>query len=382
MLLMQATGAGAAGRSGGPCKGSGVMKICVVGAGAIGGLLGARLAIAGETVTLIARGAHLEAIRARGLEVAMQDGAVVHTADVTAIGDLKECGPQDLVILGVKAHQIPPIAGGLPALFGPETVVLTTQNGIPWWYFQRHGGPLDGTVLDALDPGGVIAGAIAPERIIGCIAYPAAEIAGPGRIRHVEGSRFPVGELDGSVTERVNALSGTLQRAGFKSPVLDDIRSEIWLKAWGNLSFNPISALTHSTLADICGFPPTRDLAARMMTEAQAVAGKLGISFRVSLERRIAGAERVGRHKTSMLQDTESGKALETEALIGAVAELGRLTGTPTPSIDAVCALTRLLGHVIEEERVRIRAEPLAPALQAVPASAAPVMAASANGGD
>ena len=382
MLLMQATGAGAAGRFGGPCKGSGVMKICVVGAGAIGGLLGARLAIAGETVTLIARGAHLEAIRARGLEVAMQDGAVVHTADVTAIGDLKECGPQDLVILGVKAHQIPPIAGGLPALFGPETVVLTTQNGIPWWYFQRHGGPLDGTVLDALDPGGVIAGAIAPERIIGCIAYPAAEIAGPGRIRHVEGSRFPVGELDGSVTERVNALSGTLQRAGFKSPVLDDIRSEIWLKAWGNLSFNPISALTHSTLADICGFPPTRDLAARMMTEAQAVAGKLGISFRVSLERRIAGAERVGRHKTSMLQDTESGKALETEALIGAVAELGRLTGTPTPSIDAVCALTRLLGHVIEEERVRIRAEPLAPALQAVPASAAPVMAASANGGD
>ncbi len=353
------------------------MKICVVGAGAIGGLLGARLAAAGEDVTLIARGAHLDAIRARGIEVTMNDDAVVHAADVAATGGLKESGPQDLVILGVKAHQIAPIVGDLPALFGPGTVVLTTQNGIPWWYFQRHGGPFDGTVLDSLDPGGVIAGAIAPERIIGCIAYPAAEITGPGRIRHIEGSRFPVGELDGSVTERVSALSGTLQRAGFKSPVLADIRSEIWLKAWGNLSFNPISALTHATLIDICRFPLSRDLAARMMTEAQDVAGRLGISFRVPLEKRIAGAERVGRHKTSMLQDAESGKALETEALIGAVAELGRLTGTPTPSIDAVYALTRLLGHVIEEERVRVRAEPLAPALRAAPG---PEMAA--NGGD
>ena len=353
------------------------MKICVAGAGAIGGLLGARLAVAGEDVTLIARGAHLEAIRARGLEVTMNDGAVVRATDIAATDRLKECGPQDLVILGVKAHQIAPIAGDLTALFGPETVVLTTQNGIPWWYFQRHGGPLDGTGLDSLDPGGVIAEAIAPERIIGCIAYPAAEITAPGRIRHIEGSRFPVGELDGSATERVGALSGTLQRAGFKSPVLADIRSEIWLKAWGNLSFNPISALTHATLVDICRFPPSRDLAARMMTEAQDVAGRLGISFRVPLEKRIAGAERVGRHKTSMLQDAESGKALETEALIGAVAELGRLTGTPTPSIDAVHALTRLLGHVIEQERVRIRAEPLAPPLRAAPGPAA-----AANGGD
>ena len=353
------------------------MKICVVGAGAIGGLLGARLAVAGEDVTLIARGAHLEAIRTRGLEVTMHDGAVVRAADIVATSDMRECGRQDLVILGVKAHQIPPIAGELPALFGPETMVLTTQNGIPWWYFQRHGGPFDGTVLAALDPGGVIAGAVAAERIIGCIAYPAAEITTPGRIRHIEGIRFPVGELDGSVTERVSALSETLQRAGFKSPVLDNIRSEIWLKAWGNLSFNPISALTHATLVDICQFPPSRDLAARMMTEAQAVAAKLGISFRVPLEKRIAGAERVGKHKTSMLQDAESGKALETEALIGAVAELGRLTQTPTPSIDAVLALTRLLGHIIEEERVRVRAEPIMPVLRAVPDSAV-----GANGGD
>ena len=353
------------------------MKICVVGAGAIGGLLGARLAVAGEEITLIARGAHLEAIRARGLEVTMNDGAVVHAADVTATGDMRECGHQDLVVLGVKAHQIAPIAGELPALFGPRTIVLTTQNGIPWWYFQRHGGPLEGTRLESLDPEGRIAGAVAPERIVGCIAFPAAEITAPGRIRHIEGTRFPLGELDGSVSERVTALSGMLQRAGFKAPVLEDIRSEIWLKAWGNLSFNPISALTHATLADICRFPPSRALAAQMMTEARDVAAKLGISFRVPLEKRIAGAERVGRHKTSMLQDAEAGKALETEALIGAVVELGRLTGTPTPSIDAVCAMTRLLGHVIAEERVRVRAEPLAPALRAVSGSGS----AAANAG-
>ena len=354
------------------------MKVCVVGAGAIGGLLGARLAVAGEEITLIARGAHLEAIRARGLEVTMNDGAVVHAADVTATGDMRECGRQDLVILGVKAHQIAPIAGELSALLGPRTLVLTTQNGIPWWYFQRHGGPLDGTRLESLDPGGRIADAIAPERIVGCIAYPAAEITAPGRIRHIEGTRFPLGELDGVVSERVTALSGMLQRAGFKAPVLDDIRSEIWLKAWGNLSFNPISALTHATLADICRFPPSRALAAQMMAEAQDVAAKLGISFRVPLEKRIAGAERVGRHKTSMLQDAEAGKALETEALIGAVVELGRLTGTQTPSIDAVCAMTRLLGHVITEERVRIRTEPLAPALRAVPGPGP----SAANAGD
>ncbi|MCY4222816.1 MAG: 2-dehydropantoate 2-reductase [Thiotrichales bacterium] len=343
------------------------MKICVVGAGAIGGLLGARLAVAGEEVTLVARGAHMEAMRARGLEVTMNDGAVVRAADVVVTDDVKECGPQDLVVLAVKAHQIASVAGGLPTLFGRGTVVLTAQNGIPWWYFQHHGGPLDGTVLDSLDPGGTISAAIAPERIVGCIAYPAAEITAPGRIRHIEGTRFPVGELDGSTTDRVQALSETLQRAGFKSPVLDNIRSEIWLKAWGNLSFNPISALTHATLVDICQFPPSRDLAARMMTEAQEVAAKLGISFRVPLEKRIAGAERVGRHKTSMLQDAEAGRALETEAIIGAVVELGRLTGTPTPAVDTVCALTRLLGHTIETERVRVRAESLAVSLRSVP---------------
>ena len=258
------------------------MRICVVGAGAIGGLLGARLAEAGEDVTLIARGAHLEAIRARGLAVTLADGVVVHATDLAATGDMGECGAQDLVILGVKAHQIAPIVDEIHGLLGPNTIVLTTQNGIPWWYFQRYGGRLDGTPLDSVDPGGVIAKSIAPERIIGCIAYPAAEITAPGRIRHIEGSRFPIGELDGAITNRASTLSQMLQRAGFKAPVVEDIRAEIWLKAWGNLTFNPISALTHATLVDICRFPPTRDLAVRMMTEAQQVAAGLGISFRVS----------------------------------------------------------------------------------------------------
>jgi 2-dehydropantoate 2-reductase len=334
------------------------MKICVVGAGAIGGLLGARLAVAGEEVTLIARGAHLDAIRDRGLEVAMNDGAVVRAADIAATDNIRECGRQDLVVLAVKAHQIAPIAGDLPALFGRGTVVLTTQNGLPWWYFQRHGGPLDGTVLDSLDPGGRVAAAIAPERIIGCIAYPAAEISAPGRIRHIEGTRFPVGELDGSATDRVRALSEALQRAGFKSPVLENIRSEIWLKAWGNLSFNPISALTHATLADICRFPQSRDLAARMMTEAQEVAAKLGISFRVPLEKRIAGAERVGRHKTSMLQDVEVGKPLEIDGMLGAVVELAEVTGVEVPTLRALYACVSLLSKTIVDEQIRIKGSP------------------------
>jgi 2-dehydropantoate 2-reductase len=298
------------------------MKICVVGAGAIGGLLGARLASAGHEVSLVARGAHLRAIRFDGLQLHMNDGSVIRATDLEASNDFHSLGPHDLVILGLKAHQIEAVADELPSLFHDDTVVLTAQNGIPWWYFQRHGGPLDGTVLKSLDPEGRISRAINPQRIIGCIAYPAAEIMRPGVIRHIEGMRFPVGELDGSDSERVRTVSALMTGAGFKSPILDNIRAEIWLKAWGNLSFNPISALTHSTLADICQHPDGHALAATMMTEAQAVAESLGISFRVPLEKRIAGAERVGKHKTSMLQDVECGKALETEAIIGAVVEL------------------------------------------------------------
>ncbi len=241
------------------------MKICVVGAGAIGGLLGGRLAAAGEEVTLVARGAHLEAMRKRGLWVFMRDGEEVVVPSPRVTDHIGSCGVQDLVILGLKAHQIDAVAEELPALFGPETVVLTTQNGIPWWYFQKLPGPWEGTVLRSVDPEGRITRAIDPDRLIGCIAYPAAEIESPGIIRHIEGMRFPVGELDGRETDRVRRISECLVRAGFKSPILEDIRSEIWLKAWGNLAFNPISALTHTTLVDICRFPPSRALAARMM---------------------------------------------------------------------------------------------------------------------
>lgn len=333
------------------------MKVCVVGAGAIGGLLGARLAGAGHDVSLVARGAHLQAIRFDGLQLQMNDGSVVKATDLEASDEIRSLGPHDLVILGLKAHQIEAVADQLPSLFHEETMVLTAQNGIPWWYFQRHGGALDGTVLKSLDPEGRISRAIEPGRIIGCIAYPAVEIIRPGVIRHIEGMRFPVGELDGSDSDRVRAVSALMTEAGFKSPVLDNIRAEIWLKAWGNLSFNPISALTHSTLVDICQHPDGHALAATMMAEAQAVAERLGVTFRVPLEKRIAGAERVGKHKTSMLQDVECGKALETEAIIGAVVELGELTGVPTPTIRAIYQATRLLSHTLVEETVCVRAD-------------------------
>ena len=356
------------------------MKICVVGAGSIGGLLGVRLALAGEDVTLVARGPHLQAIRRTGLRVCYRDGTTEVAGDVAATSDMGACGRQDLVILGLKAHQIAPVVDDIRALFGPDTMVLTTQNGLPWWYFQRHGGPYEGYRIEALDPDGRLTDGIEARRIIGCIAYPAATIARPGVIRHIEGSRFPVGELDGTETDRVRLVSETLHRAGFKSPVLTDIRSEIWLKAWGNLSFNPISALCHATLVDICRFAPTRELAANMMTEAQAIAEKLGVTFRVPLEKRIAGAEKVGKHKTSMLQDVEAGRALETEALIGAVLEMGRLTGTPTPYISAIYAAVKLLGRTIESENVFVKAQALEPpALAAVPVEE-PALVGSAAG--
>ena len=338
------------------------MKICVVGAGSIGGLLGVKLHNLAEDVTLIARGAHLAAIRKDGLKLLMNDGTAEVAIGVKATEDVRELGTQDLVILGVKAHQIEPIVDDVVHLLGPESVLLTTQNGIPWWYFQKHGGEHDGRSIEAVDPNGRIASTIDPKHIVGCIAYPAAGISQPGTIRHVEGYRFPVGELDGSETERIHAISALLIRAGFKSPILANLRAELWLKLWGNLTFNPISALTHSTLVDICQFPPSRQLAADMMREAQLVAHELGIDFRVSLDKRIEGAEKVGKHKTSMLQDVEAGKGMEIESLIGAVAELGRITDTPTPHIDAVYALIKLLDKTVQEERLYLKGKPLAQA--------------------
>ena len=268
-------------------------------------------------------------------------------------------GPQDLVILGLKAHQIAPVADEIKTLLGPDTVVLTTQNGIPWWYFQNHGGEHEGYTIKAADPAGVISANIPADHILGCIAYPAAEIAEPGVIKHIEGMRFPIGELNGRDSARAQKISELLTIAGFKAPILGDLRAEMWLKLWGNLSFNPISALTHSTLVDICQFPLSRELAANMMTEAQDIAHKLGIAFRVPLEKRIAGAERVGKHKTSMLQDIEAGKAIEIESMIGAVIELGELTQTPTPYISAVYACVSLLSKTVSDEQIRIKGEPL-----------------------
>lgn len=335
------------------------MKICVVGAGSIGGLLGAKLHLIGEDVTLIARGAHLDAIRNNGLKLIMHDGDIQVAKNIKVTSDIRSVGPQDLVILGLKAHQIEPIVEDIQTLFGPDTMVMTTQNGIPWWYFYKHGGKLEGSPITSVDPNGTIAANIEAKRIIGCIAYPAAEIAEPGVIRHIEGTRFPVGEPDGSNSERIKQVSEALIAAGFKSPILENFRAEMWLKLWGNLSFNPISALTHSTLVDICQFPLSRELVAQMMSEAQTIAHKLGIEFRVPLEKRIAGAERVGKHKTSMLQDVEAGKAMEIESMIGAVVELGRLTETTTPYIDAVYACVSLLNKTMVEENIKIRAESL-----------------------
>jgi 2-dehydropantoate 2-reductase len=324
------------------------MKTCIVGAGAIGGLIGARLALAGESVTLIARGSHLAAIRQNGLKLISAEGAEETARDIAATDKITEAGEHDVVVLALKAHQITEVADELPSLFGKDTVVVTVQNGIPWWYFQKHGGEYDGKRLSTLDPDGAIERNIAAERIIGSIAYPAADRPEPGVIRHIEGLRFPLGELDGVKTERVKAISEVWTKAGFKAPVLTDIRSQIWLKAWGNLSFNPISALTGATLAGMCRFEPTRRLAADMMGEAKQIAEKLGVTFRLTIEQRIEGAEQVGEHKTSMLQDVEARRPLEVEALIGVISELGRLTNTPTPSIDAVYACVKLLAKTIE----------------------------------
>jgi 2-dehydropantoate 2-reductase len=327
------------------------MKIAIVGAGAVGGYAGVKLALAGEQVTFLARGANLNAIRSRGVKLILSDGSELEAREVEATADYSAPGPQDVVILAVKAHQVDAVANDVPNLFGAETVVVTMQNGIPYWYFHEHGGPFEGRCIQAVDPRGLCVRQIPPARVIGCVVYPAAVREAPGVIRHIEGDRFPVGEPSGSSSPRVQAVSDCFTRAGLRAPVLENIRAEIWLKLWGNLTFNPISALTRATLADICQYPPTRQLAAAMMTEAQSVAHKLGITFRVPLERRINGAERVGKHKTSMLQDLEAGRAMETEALLGSVLELARMTETPVPAIEALYALTKLLEKCSEDSR-------------------------------
>lgn len=316
------------------------MKICIFGAGAIGGLVGAKLALKGETdVSLIARGPHLDAMRRNGLVLREGDNETV--VKVTATSDAKELGPQDYIFLALKAHSIPGILDSLKPLIGADTAVVTGQNGVPWWYFYKQSGPYENQRIEAVDPGGRIWDGIGPERAIGCVVHPAAEIEAPGIIRHVEGDRLPLGEPSGEKTDRIAKLAEAFVAAGLRAPIRPQIRSEIWVKLWGNLSFNPISALTGATLEQICGDEAVRAVARAMMVEAQAIGEALGIKFAIDVDKRIAGAAAVGAHKTSMLQDLELGRPLEIDALVTAVQELGKLTQNPTPTIDTVLALIR-----------------------------------------
>jgi 2-dehydropantoate 2-reductase len=335
------------------------MKIAVIGAGAIGGILAVRLALSGQTVTVVEKGPHLDAIRANGLKLVHHDSTEEVARDLRAVASCAEAGVHDLVFLALKAYVIEEVAPQMRALFGDDTMVVSTQNGLPWWYFQNFKGPHAGYRLRSADPNGVIERSVETRRVIGCVVYPAGDIVAPGVVKHLEGDRFPVGELDGTESERVKSVSQTLVGAGLKAPILSDIRSEIWLKLWGNMSFNPISALTHATLVDICQEPATRELAADMMREAQAVAEKLGVTFRVPLEKRIEGAAKIGKHKTSTLQDVEAGRQVEVDALIGCVIELGELTGTPTPATRAVHALLKLLVQTMHAEDARVVMQPL-----------------------
>ena len=316
------------------------MKICIFGAGAIGGYLGARLAAAGAEVSLVARGAHLAALQDRGLTLI--EGGVATTHQVRATDDAASLGAQDYVIVTLKAHSVPGAVDQITPLLGPDSTLVSGVNGLPWWYFHRLGGPYEGVRLASVDPGDRQWNGFGPDRVLGCVVYPAAEATAPGTVTHVEGNRFSLGEPSGEVSDRALRLSAVLVAAGLKAPVRPRLRDEIWVKLWGNLSFNPISALTHATLDVICADPGTRALARAMMVEAQVVAEKLGVRFPIDVDRRIDGAAAVGAHRTSMLQDLLAGRPLEIEALTGSVAELGRLTGTPTPGIDAVLALVRL----------------------------------------
>lgn len=318
------------------------MKTCIVGAGAIGGLLAARLAAAGCETTVVERGERLEAIREQGLRLRSPDGSELRVRP-RAVATPAEAGRHDLVILAVKSYQIAEVASGLREALAPEGVVLPVQNGVPWWYFQRCAGEHAGRALESVDPGGAIAALIPSERVLGAVAFPAAEVKAAGVVELVEGNRFTLGELDGAVTGRAEAVARLLISAGFKAPVATDIRAEVWTKLLGNLSFNPVSALTGATMAGICRHPQARALILDMMQEAWAVAEALGVRMRVSIEKRMAGAEAVGEHRTSMLQDVLAGSRTEVDALLGAVVELGRLAGVATPAMSAVYACARLL---------------------------------------
>jgi 2-dehydropantoate 2-reductase len=314
------------------------MKICIFGAGAIGGYLAVELALSGQEVCVVARGAHLEAIQARGLTLRIQGREKV--ARLPAASDPRAFGPQDMVICAVKAHQAFECAESFAPLLGRDTAVVTAMNGIPWWYFYKAGGPFEGRCLESVDRGGRQWNAIGPQRAIGCVVEPACEVTAPGVIEHHQFNRFIIGEPDGTRTGRIEQFSQALTAAGFDAPVRDNIRWNIWLKLWGNVCFNPISALTGATLGRMIGNPDLRALCKTMMMETQAVNEALGVHIPTEMmDRRLAGAAAAGDHKMSMLQDLERGRSLEIDALVGAVQELGRLTGVNTPMIDAVLAL-------------------------------------------
>jgi 2-dehydropantoate 2-reductase len=320
------------------------MRICIYGAGAIGGYLAAGLAdLDGIELSVIARGAHLEAMRANGITLEIGDDR--RTVALRATDDPSELGPQDYVIVAPKAHQAWEAAPRIQPLLGETTCVVTCQNGVPWWYFHGLHGPHESHRLESVDPGGLQWETIGPERALGCVVYPATEIVAPGVIHHHYGNRFALGEPDGSMSGRARDLSEALVHGGFSAPLIEDIRSEIWLKLWGNLCFNPISALTRATLDVVATDVDTRVVAKAMMMEAEAIATRLGSSFRVDVERRINGAAKVGAHRTSMLQDLEAGRVMEIDALVTAVQELGRMVGVATPCLDLVLALVRQLGR-------------------------------------
>jgi 2-dehydropantoate 2-reductase len=315
------------------------MKICIYGAGAIGGYMGVQLAEAGAEVSLVARGAHLQAMQRNGLRLRIDGQEKV--AHLRCTSDPAELGPQDYVIVALKAHSVPGVVDAMRPLLGNDTGVVTAVNGIPYWYFYKHGGALENSTLETIDPAAKQWRVLGPERAIGCVVYPATEIVEPGIIQHVYGDKFPIGEPSGERSFRVERLGRMMTKAGLRAPVLDNIRDEIWLKLWGNLSFNPISALTHATLDVIASDPGTRAVVRSMMAEAQEIAEKLGVHFRVDIERRINGAGAVGAHKTSMLQDLERGRPMEIDPLVTVVQEMGSLTGIPTPTIDIVLALVK-----------------------------------------
>jgi len=319
------------------------MKICIFGAGAIGGYLAVRLANSVQDVSVVARGPHLAAMQANGLKLLIDGHEEV--AQVKASAAPADLGVQDYVVITLKAHSVPGIAAQLAPLIGPETTIVTGMNGVPYWYFHRLEGqaPLR---VESVDPGGAVSAHLSMEKVLGCVVYPACEVEEPGVIRHVSGDRFTLGEPDGRKSDRATRLSEALRAAGFKAPVRPHIRDEIWVKLWGNLAFNPISALTGGTLEQICADPGTRALARAMMIEGQAVAEALGVTFAIDVDRRIDGAAAVGAHKTSMLQDLELGRPMEIDALVTAVSELGRLTGQPTPTINHVLALVAQRGRL------------------------------------